>query len=140
MKQTTIIRTIVGASCAVALSAFAQTSTTTTSTNPVTGTSVSETTTSDASGSFVSYTPGVDYFSFRTAVGAEPTKYYYTKDTTIVDPDGHTVAWTAVRPDMPAKVTYMKVGDRIVVKNVVLTKPVVEKTTDTTTTTTVVKP
>lgn len=80
--------------------------------------------------------PGSDYFTFRAGT-AEPVRYYYTNETTVVDPAGHTVAWTDVRPDMPATVEYIKEGDRMIVKKVTLTKPVVvEKETTTTTTTT----
>ena len=86
-------------------------------------------------GTFSTYTPGQDYFMFRGATG-DPTRYYYTPDTTVVDPAGHTVAWSEIRPDMPATVYYEKTGERMVVKRVVLTKPVVTKTTETTTTTT----
>jgi len=66
-------------------------------------------------------------------------KYYYTKSTTIVDPTGRTVEWSAVRPDMPATVYYVKEGDRMIVRKVVLTQPasaVIEKKETTTTTTT----
>jgi hypothetical protein len=64
-------------------------------------------------------------------------RYYYTPETTIVDPAGRTVAWSDVRSDMPATVHYVKQGDRMIVKRVVLTKPVtVTKETTTTTTTT----
>ncbi len=86
-------------------------------------------------GSFAA-APGDDYFTFRSGT-AEPVRYYYTKDTTVVDPTGHTVAWTDVRPDMPATVEYVKEGDRVVVRKVTLTKPIVtEKETTTTTTST----
>ena len=78
--------------------------------------------------------PANDYFMFRGEAG-EPSRYYYTRDTAIVDPAGRSVAWSDVRPDMPATVYYEKTGDRMIVKRVVLTKPVtVEKTTTTTTT------
>ena len=80
--------------------------------------------------------PERDYFMFRGETGA-PVRYYYTPETTIVDPVGHTVAWTDVRSDMPATVYYEKTGERMIVKRVVLKKPVVvEKKTTTTTTTT----
>ena len=75
---------------------------------------------------------------FRTTSGAAPVRYYYTKDTTVVDPAGHVVSWSAVRPDMPATVYYSTVGDRVVVRKVVLTQPAPvirhEETTTTTTT------
>jgi hypothetical protein len=63
-------------------------------------------------------------------------RYYYTTDTTIVDPAGHTVTWSAIRPDTPATVYYTNVGDRVVVRKVVLAQPVVVKHEETTTTTT----
>mgnify|MGYP003694548971 CR=1 FL=1 len=60
---------------------------------------------------------------FRTSTAAAPVRYYYTKDTTILDPEGHTVTWSAIRPDMPATVYYTNVGDRVVVRKVVLSQP-----------------
>ena len=131
-----------GALSAIALStAFAQTSSTTTTTNPAV-TSSSSTTTStstlDGSGTITTYTPGSDYISFRTETSTAPVKYYYTKSTTIVDPEGKTVEWTMLKPDMPVRYTYVKDGDRMVISKITLTKPVSfyeEKTTTTTTTT-----
>ena len=76
-------------------------------------------TTTTSAGTIVRYTPDSDYFMFRTEPSAAPVRYYYTHDTTVVDPEGHTVAWSAVRPDMPATVYYAKVGDRMVVRRVV---------------------
>jgi hypothetical protein len=49
------------------------------------------------------------------------------------------VEWSAVRPDMPATVYYAREGDRMIVRKVVLTRPVsevIEKKETTTTTTT----
>jgi|SRR5438105_7227737 len=87
-------------------------------------------------GTITAYTPGSDYITVRTEESTEPVRYYYTKSTTIVDPEGKTVEWTALKPDMPVKYTYVKEGDRMVISQITLTKPVVvEKTTTTTTTT-----
>lgn len=133
-----------GAVSAIALTtAFAQTSaTTTTTTDPasaVTTNSLTTTSTStvDGSGTITTYTPGSDYISFRTETSSAPVKYYYTKSTTIVDPEGKTVEWSMLKPDMPVKYTYVKEGDRMVISKITLTKPVssYEKTTTTTTTT-----
>ena len=104
-----------------------------------TTTTIQQTTTSTA-GNIVTYTPDSDYFMFRTGSAAAPVRYYYTKDTTVVDPAGRTVTWSAVRPDMPATVYYSTVGDRVVVRKVVLAQPaqpaaVIKETTTTTTTT-----
>ena len=63
-------------------------------------------------------------------------KYYYTKDTTILDPTGATVTWSAIRPDLPATVYYVREGDRMIVRKIMLTKPTtIQKETTTTTTT-----
>jgi hypothetical protein len=143
MKQNRLIKLLAaGAVSAIALTtAFAQTSTTstTTSTDPATMSSSSTTTTStvDGSGTITAYTPGSDYISFRTETSSTPVKYYYTKSTTIVDPEGKTVEWSMLKPDMPVRYTYVKDGDRMVISKITLAKPVssYEKTTTTTTTT-----
>jgi hypothetical protein len=143
MKQNRLMKLLAaGAVSAIALTtAFAQTSTTstTTSTDPVTTSSTSTTSTStvDGSGTITTYTPGSDYISFRTETSTTPVKYYYTKSTTIVDPEGKTVEWSMLKPDMPVRYTYVKEGDRMVISKITLTKPVsyYEKTTTTTTTT-----
>jgi hypothetical protein len=140
MKQSRLVKLLAaGAAGAVALStAFAQTSSTSTTTTGTTGVSESTTSTSTLSGSgtITAYTPGSDYITFRSETSAEPVKYYYTKKTILVDPNGRTVEWSALKPDMPATYTYVKEGDRMVVSKVTLAKPIVtEKETTTTTTT-----
>ena len=138
MKQTRLAKILAtGVVCAAALGvALAQTTTTTTTTDPVTGTTTTERTTTSAAGTIVTYTPDSDYIMFRPAPDAAPIRYYYTKDTTILDPEGHVVTWSAVRPDVPATVYYTTIGDRVVVRKVVLAQPVVVKHEETTTTTT----
>ena len=127
--------------CVVAATAFAQTSSTTTTTNAG-GTAVSTSTTElNGAGTITAYTPGSDYISFRSETTTTPVRYYYTKKTVLVDPDGKVVEWTALRPEMPVTYTYVKDGDRMVVTKVTLTKPVeVYKKEETTTTTTTTKP
>jgi hypothetical protein len=142
MKQTRLVKILAaGAAGAVALStAFAQESSTTTTTAGAAGVSSTTTSTStlNGSGTISTYTPGSDYIVFRGESSAAPVKYYYTKSTTVVDPVGRTVEWSALRPDMPVTYTYVKDGDRLVISKVTLTKPVsyYEKDTTTTTTTT----
>src|SRR4029079_14406263 len=141
MKQIRLIK-ILAATLGFAASlglALAQTTTTTTSTDPVTGTTTTQQTTTSSAGNIVTYTPDSDYFTFRTAPEAAPVRYYYTKETSVVDPDGRVVSLSAVRPDMPATVYYTTVGDRVVVRKVVLARPqapAVIKQEETTTTTT----
>ena len=147
MKQNRLIKLLAaGAVSAIALTtAFAQTSSTTTTTDPATAvTSSSSLTTStkaiDGSGTITTYTPGSDYISLRTETSSDPVKYYYTKSTTIVDPEGKTVEWSMIKPDMPVRYTYVKEGDRMVVTKITLTKPVSSYEKKETTTTTTTKP
>src|ERR1035441_5295036 len=138
MKQTRLMKILAtGMACVVAATAFAQTSSTTTTTNAG-GTAVSTSTTDlNGAGTITAYTPGSDYISFRSETTTTPVKYYYTKKTVLVDPDGKVVEWTALRPEMPVTYTYVQDGDGMVVTRVTLTKPVeVYKKEETTTTTT----
>src|ERR1041384_7850221 len=145
MKRNRLITLLAaGAVSAIALTtAFAQTSAaTTTTTNPAVTTSSSSTTTTstsslDGTGTITTYTPGSDYITFKSETSTAPSKYYYTKSTTIVDSDGKTVEWSMLKPDMPVRYTYVKEGDRMVVSKSTLQKPIssYEKTTTTTTTT-----
>jgi len=140
MKQTRLTKILAtGALCAVAVGlALAQDrTTTTTTTDPVTGTTTTQQTTTSAAGTIVTYAPDSDYITFRTAPDVPPVRYYYTKETSVVDPAGRVVSWSAVRPDVPATVYYATVGDRVVVRKVVLSQPpAVIKHEETTTTTT----
>ena len=140
MKQTRLVKMLaVGVACATAAAtALAQeTTTTTTTADPVTGTTTTQATTTNSAGTIVTYTPDSDYFMFRTTPNVAPVRYYYTRDTAIVDPEGRTVTWSAIRPDMPATIYYTRVGDRMTVRKVVLSRaPAVIKHEETTTTTT----
>jgi hypothetical protein len=73
---------------------------------------------------------------FRREASTTPVKYYYTKSTVLVDPEGHTVEWIALRSGMPVTYTYVKEADRMVVTKVTLAArlPVVKRETETTTT------
>ena len=53
-----------------------------------------------------------------------------------MDPEGHVVEWTALRPDMPVTYTYVKEAERMVVTKVTLAArlAVEKKETETTTT------
>jgi len=144
MKQTRLMKMLAaGMACAMAVSTvFAQTSSTTTTTSAGSTGVTTSTSTSEVSGSGVvtAYTPGSDYISFRTETSTEPVKYYYTKKTVLVDPEGRIVEWSALRPDMPVTYTYVKEGDRMVVTKVTLAKPVTTYQKEQTTTTTTTKP
>ena len=136
MKQTTLAKILAVACSLGVVTAMAQTSTTVTTKDAAAGTTTTETSTTTSTGTINTYTPGTDYITFRTSTDAAPVRYYYSKDTTILDPEGHTVTWSAVRPDLPATVYYTRDGERMVVRKIVLSKPTVtEKETTTTTTT-----
>jgi hypothetical protein len=136
MKQTTLAK-ILAVACSLGVAtAMAQTSTTVTTKDAAAGTTTTETSTTTSTGTISTYTPGTDYITFRTSTDAAPVRYYYSKDTTILDPEGRTVTWSAVRPDLPATVYYTRDGDRMIVRKIVLSTPTVtEKETTTTTTT-----
>jgi hypothetical protein len=138
MKQTRLLRLFAVVFALGLTTALAQQSTTTTTTrDPVTGTTTTESSTTTSTGTITTYTPGTDYITFQTGgtTGA-PVRYYYSKDTTILDPEGRTVTWSAVRPDLPATVYYVREGDRMIVRKIVLSRPtVIQKETTTTTTT-----
>jgi hypothetical protein len=138
MKETTLAK-ILAVACGLGLvTAVAQTSTTVTTTkDAAAGDTVTTQSTTTATGTVTTYTPGTDYITFRAGTTGTPVRYYYTKETTVLDPEGHVVTWSAVRPDVPATVYYVNEGDRMIVRKIILSKPaVVEKETTTTTTTT----
>jgi hypothetical protein len=141
MKETTLAK-ILTLVCGLGLTTvLAQTSTTVTTTrDAATGTAVTETSTTSATGTITSYAPGSDYISVRAGATGTPVQYYYTKDTTILDPEGRVVTWSAVHPDAPATVYYVREGDRMIVRKIVLNKPTVIQKETTTTTTTTEKP
>jgi hypothetical protein len=136
MKQTRLVKiSTAGALCAAALGIALAQETTTTTVDPITGTTTTATT--STAGTITAYTPDSDYIMFRTAPDAAPVRYYYTRDTTIVDPEGHIVTWSAIRPDVPATVYYTNVDDRVVVRKIVLAQQTtIYKKEETTTTTT----
>ena len=114
MKQTRLLKILAAGAIYAAAVGFAlaqETTTTTTTTDPVTGTTTTQQTTTSAAGTIVTYTPDSDYITFRTAPDAAPVRYYYTKDTTILDPEGRVVTWSAIRPDLPATIYYTTVGE-----------------------------
>lgn len=138
MKQNRFTKMLAaGALCALALgTAFAQDSSTTVTTGAPGVTTSTTTSTMDGTGTITTYTPGSDFITFRTETSPEPVKYYYTKQTTLVDSEGNPVEWSMLRPDMPVRYTYVKDGDRTVIRKITLEKPISYYKKETTTTTT----
>src|SRR5436309_14614404 len=122
MKQMRLAKILaVGMVSAAAVGmALAQTSTTTTTTDPVTGTTTTQQTTTSSVGNIVTYTPDSEYFTFRTAANTALVRYYYTKETSVVDPEGCVVILSASRLVIPATVYYSIVGVLVVVVKVML--------------------
>ena len=140
MKQNTFTKLLAaGAACTLALgTAVAQETTTTVTAGGANAGVSTSTSTMDGTGTITTFTPSSDYIVFRTQTSTEPVKYYYTKQTTVVDSEGNPVELSMLRPDMPVRYTYVKEGDRMVISKVTLEKPLsyYKKETTTTTTTT----
>jgi len=141
MKQIRLAKILAVVFAVSVGTAVAQTTTTTTTTDPVTGTTTTQQSTVTSQGTITTYTPSSDYITFRTTTDEAPVRYYYDKQTTILDPEGRTVTWTAVHPDEPATVYYVREGDRMIVRKIILNRPgTVYEKKETTTTTTTAKP
>lgn len=102
--------------------AFAQTTTTVTTTN----------------GAFTEYTPGTKTVVVRSETGSAPVRYTLNKQTTIVDESGAPVAIERISPGSPISVQYAGTGDQQVASRIVVHRPagaaVTEQETTTTTT------
>jgi hypothetical protein len=110
--------------------------TTSTSTGGADVGTTTSTTTMDGTGTITAVSPGSDFITFRTETSTEPVKYYFSKQTTVVDSEGDSVDMSMLQPDMPVRYTYTKDGDRMVISKVTLEKPISYYKKDTTTTTT----
>jgi hypothetical protein len=86
-------------------------------------------------GTITELNPSTSTFMFRSETSSAPTTYAFTKQTTVVDPQGNVVAWSAIK-NTPVTVFYAPEGERMVVSKVVTTKPAMELRKETTTTTT----
>jgi hypothetical protein len=114
--------------CVAPIAAFAQTTTTVTTSN----------------GAFTEYVPNSETVVVRTETSSAPLGYTGTKQTTIVDEAGAPVAIERISPGSQLAIDYSGSGERLVASRIVVRKqatvktaPVVtEKQTTTTTTTT----
>jgi hypothetical protein len=130
-KMTTLGTALLAATCFWSSQAFAQTSTTVTTTN----------------GAFTEYVPGSETMVIRSETGTSPLRYSVTKQTTIVDETGAPVAIDRISPGSQLSIQYTGSGDRLVASRVVVrpattattavtSVPVTGQQTNTTTTTT----
>ncbi|MGH7981932.1 MAG: hypothetical protein ACREFF_02155 [Candidatus Udaeobacter sp.] len=129
-KMITLGAALLAIGCFWSSQAFAQTSTTVTTTN----------------GAFTEYVPGSETMVVRSETGTSPLRYSVTKQTTIVDDTGAPVSIERISPGSPLSIQYTGSGDRLVASRVVVGRPatstvtsvpaVTGQQTNTTTTTT----
>jgi thiol:disulfide interchange protein len=130
-KMITLGAALLAIGCFWSSQAFAQTSTTVTTTN----------------GAFTEYVPGSETMVVRSETGTSPLRYSVTKQTTIVDETGAPVAIDRISPGSQLSIQYTGSGDRLVASRVVVrpattattavtSVPVTGQETNTTTTTT----
>ena len=99
---------------------------------------VSETTTTQSTGTISEFSPNT--VILKTESSSEPVRYTYSKTTTFVDDAGNPVDISIVKSGLPVQVIYVKDGDGMVARKIIVHKQaksggVVEKHESTTTTT-----
>jgi hypothetical protein len=130
-KMTTLGAALLAATCFWSSQAFAQATTTVTTTN----------------GAFTEYVPGSETMVVRSETDTSPLRYSVTKQTMIVDETGAPVAVDRISPGSQLSIQYTGSGDRLVASRVVVrpattattavtSVPVTGQQTNTTTTTT----
>ena len=104
-KMTTLGAALVAVGCFWSSQAFAQTTTSVTTTN----------------GAFTEYVPGSETMVVRSETGTtSPLRYSVTKQTTIVDEAGAPVAIDRISPGSQLSIQYTGSGDRLVASRVVV--------------------
>src|SRR5580692_5843760 len=98
-------------------------------------------TTTESAGPVSEFSP--DTIIIRSESSPEPIRYTYSKTTTYVDDAGNPVSMEVIKSGLPVTVHYVKEGDRVVARRVIVHRVVKaapaiieEKKTTTTTTTT----
>jgi hypothetical protein len=120
--------------CAAALPLSAQVVKETRETTRTDGADVSETTTTTTMGTISDF--GDNRIVVRTEASADPLTYRFTKTTTYVDEGGAPVSIETVKSGLPVTVHYVRDGDALVARKVVVRKAGAPGRTETTTTTT----
>ena len=106
--------------CLWSTQAFAQTTTTVTTTK----------------GAFNEYVPGSETMVVKSESGSAPLRYTVTKQTTIVDESGAPVSIERISPGSPLSIQYTGTGDRLVASRIIVQGPSAISEQQTTTTTT----
>jgi hypothetical protein len=105
---------------------------------------VSETTSTTGSGTVSEFSPSSDTIVLKSETSSSPVTYSYSKSTTVVDENGDPVDVSVVKSGLPVQVMYVKEGDQMVARKIIVRKHthaattggVVEKHDSSTTTTT----
>jgi hypothetical protein len=103
-KMTTLGAALLAVGCFWSSQAFAQATTTVTTTN----------------GAFTEYVPGSETMVVRSETGTSPLRYSVTKQTTIVDETGAPVAIDRISPGSALSIQYTGSGDQLVASRVVV--------------------
>jgi hypothetical protein len=103
-KLTILAAALVVLGCFWSSQAFAQATTTVTTTN----------------GAFTEYVPGSETMVVRSETGTSPLRYSVTKQTTIVDETGAPVAIDRISPGSQLAIQYTGSGDQLVASRVVV--------------------
>ena len=103
-KMITLGAVLLAIGCFWLSQAFAQTSTTVTTTN----------------GAFTEYVPSSETMVVRSEAGTSPLRYSVTKQTTIVDETGAPVAIDRISPGSQLSIQYTGSGDQLVASRVVV--------------------
>ena len=109
------------ATALVGLTAYGQTSSS--STTVATGTNgetKTTTTTTESTGTVTEYTPG--HALILKTEAAEPVHYKFGKTVTYVNSDGKVIEATKIKKDSKVRVHYIKDGDDMVVDKVIVTE------------------
>ena len=103
-KMTKLGAALLAFGCFWSSQAFAQATTTVTTTN----------------GAFTEYVPGSETMVVRSEAGTSPLRYSVTKQTTIVDETGAPVAIDRISPGSQLSIQYTGSGDQLVASRVVV--------------------
>src|SRR5882724_1614138 len=112
-KMTKLGAALLAVGCFWSSQAFAQATTTVTTTN----------------GAFTEYVPGSETMVVRSETGTSPLRYSVTKQTTIVDETGAPVAIERISPGSQLSIQYTGSGDRLVASRVVVRRAATSTTT-----------
>ena len=109
------------ATALIGLTAYGQTSSSsTTVATGANGATETTTTTTESTGTVTDFTPG-QMMVLKTEA-AEPMRYKFGKTVTYVTSDGQVIEASKIRKDSKVRVHYIKAGDDMVVDKVIVTR------------------